>query len=402
MLSQLKLPPIPRIADLSNRALWLSFAARFTDEVLSGLPDVLMPTIRTQLGLSYVQISLLHLALNYVAAVIEPIADLLIDIWQRRWLLAWGAAGVGIAVALMGLAPTFLILLAGFAIYGLASGPLAHTADVVLVESHPQAPDRIFARATMLDTLGALLAPLLVTATVWAGASWRWLMITVGASSLLYAGLLLKTRFPSPANGHGTRTQTLGASARQNLQLVLRNRQTWSWLAFIFVYTLLEAPLVFQTVWLNEVAGMSQSLIGLYRALELIVHLVSLFYLDRWLARSHYRKVLQMANLGLLFVYPLWLLWPGVWARFLWAIPLNFLFAVYWPISRSQSLTSVPGHGGTMTAIQSLLGLVPVSLLFGLLAQAVTLTTASLWVSVGALLLMLLIVARLPGPARRS
>lgn len=402
MLSQLKPPPIPRRAELSNRALWLSLAARFTDEVLSGLPDVLMPTIRSQLGLSYVQISLLHLALDYVAAVVEPIADLLIDIWQRRWLLAWGAAGVGLAVTLMGLAPTFFILLAGFAVYGLAAGPLAHTADVVLVESHPQAPDRIFARATMLDTVGALLAPLLVTITVWSGASWRWLMAAVGTSSLLYAGLLLKTRFPPPANEHDSRTRTLASSVRQNLQLVLRNRQTWSWLAFIFAHTLLEAPLVFQTVWLNEVSDMSQWLIGLYRALELIVHLVSLFCLDRWLARSHYRTILQTANLGLLIVYPLWLLWPGIWPRFLWAIPLNFLFAVYWPISRSQSLTSIPGHGGTMTAIQSLLGLVPVSLLFGLLAQAVTLTAASLWVSVGALLLMVLVVGRLePNAARR-
>jgi MFS transporter, FSR family, fosmidomycin resistance protein len=143
MFTRFNLKSIPRAKGVSNRLVGVSLSARFFDEVLSGLPNVLMPTIRAQLGLSYAQVSLLLLALNYVAVVIEPIAGLLIDIWQRRWLMVWGAVGIGIATAVMGLAPTFFLLLLGFAIYGLASGPLAHTADVVLVEAYPEQPGRI-------------------------------------------------------------------------------------------------------------------------------------------------------------------------------------------------------------------------------------------------------------------
>lgn len=48
-----------------------------------------------------------------------------------------------------------------------------------------------------------------------------------------------------------------------------------------------------------------------------------------------------------------------------------------------------------MTAVQSLLGLVPLSLLFGLLAELLDLSTAMLWVYVGATLMMVLLAWRM-------
>jgi hypothetical protein len=130
MPSLFRIESLPRAKGVSNRVVIMGLGGRFMDELLSGLPTVLMPTIRAQFGLSYTQISLLGLTLNYVAAIIEPIGGLLIDLWKRPWLMAWGAAGIGLATAVIGLAPTLGFLLLGFAIYGLASGPLAHTADV--------------------------------------------------------------------------------------------------------------------------------------------------------------------------------------------------------------------------------------------------------------------------------
>lgn len=388
--------PIPRAAELSESARLLAFGGRFADEILGGLPDVLMPTIRAQLGLSYAQISLLGVALDYVALVVEPAGGLLIDLWQRRWLMAWGAAAIGLAVALMGIAPTFLILLAGFALYGAGSGPLAHTADVVLVEGHPEAPDRIFARATAVDTVGALLAPLLVTLAFWLGLSWRWLMVGLGLSSLFYAALIWRTRFPPPANGAGREGRSAWQDLGKNVRAVLKNGDALSWMVFLLIFDVLEAPLLFKTVWLREQVGMSQALIGVYRTLELVISLGTLLYLDRWLARSNPRRILQTASAGLLILYPLWLLVPSVWTRFVLAAPLNVLMTVYWPIGRAQSLASAPGRGGTVSALVSLAQVVPLALLFGLLAEAITLTAAMLWVSVGALLLLLVMAARLP------
>ena len=397
MPGKLKTAPIPRRADVSARAIALAFAARFTDELLGGVPNVLMPTLRTHFGLSYAQIGVLQLALAYVAVVVEPVADLLIDVWRRRWLMAGGAAFIGIAIMVMGVAPTFLLLLLGFALYGVGSGPLAHTADVVLVEAHPAAPGRIFTRATAIDTVGALLAPLLVSLTFWLNLPWRWLLLTLGTWGLIYALLLARTRFPQPGGTEEDRLNlNLTAQLRSNVRAVLASREARLWMLYLVLFSVLEAPLAFKTVWLNETAGMSQALVGIYQAVEMAASLGSLLYLDRWLQRSDHKQILRAVTVGLLLLYPLWLLLPGILARFLLGIPLSFLLSVYWPIARGQSLAAVPGRAGAVNALLSLWALVPLSPLFGLLAEVTGLTAAMLLVSVGALLLLGGLTQQLP------
>ncbi len=398
----LKPLPLARRSDVSRRAAILSFGARFADELLSGLPDVLMPTIRSQLGLSLTQVSLLGLTLNYVAAGVELINGLLIDIWQRRWLMAWGAAGIALAIITIGLAPTFIVLLLGYAIYGLASGPLAHTADVVLIEAYPDAPDRIYARATLVDTLGALLAPLLVSIAILAGVEWRMLLLLVGAAGLAYAALIVRTSFPAPGRAEGQQQFGFWGDVRQNVRAVLVSPRALSWLLFLFLFDVFETSAIFQTIWLYEDAGMSQALIGVYKAIEFGVGVVSLLVLDRWLERAGFRRVLLIACAGLLLLAPAWLLAPGIWSRFVIGVPLNFLAAVVWPIGRGQSLASVPGRAGAITAVSSLFGAIPLPLLFGLLAEAITLTAAMLWVSVGALLLLTILVLVAPLAAEQN
>jgi FSR family fosmidomycin resistance protein-like MFS transporter len=371
-------------------------------ELLSGLPVVLMPTLRTYFGLSYGQVGLLGLAMSYVAAIVEPIAGLLIDIWKRRWLMAFGAAGIGLATVVMGIAPTFAILLLGFARYGVASGPLAHTADVVLVEAYPKAPDRIFTRATVLDTIGALLSSLLVSLTIILRLEWRWLMVSLGISSLVYAAIIITTRFPARQNESQQTHRGSGHVVWANLHSVLSSKRALSWLLFMFVFAVAEAPFTFLTIWLREEAGLSQALIGLYMAVEMTVSVISLVYLDRWLARSNFRRILLFAGLGVFILFPFWLFAPGIILRFALSVPIVFLFTVFWPIGRAQSLRSVPGLGGTVTAFQSLLALVPLPLLFGLLAESTSLTSAMFWVTMASVLVLILVSylmpTRMPGP----
>ncbi len=394
LLNRFKPQPIPRAAGVTYRATVVTLAARFMDELLSGLPDVLMPTIRATLGLSYAQVALLPLALNYVGAVIEPIAGLLMDVWQRKWLMAFGAAVVGVAVMVMGIAPTFAIMLLGFALYGVGSGPLAHSADVTLVETHPQAPDRIYARSTLIDTVGALLAPLLVTVTVLLGMGWRGLLVAAGASSVVYALIIWRTRFAAQ-KGELAEGESVWRAFGRNIRDVLGNRRALLWLAFLFVFQIFETPFVFKTIWLNEQVGMSQALIGVYVALEMGVGIVSLLFLDRWLQRTHHLRILAVACSGLLLLYPLWLGLPGIWSRFLLVLPLIFLQAVIWPISKAQSLASAPGKGGTVSAAQSLFGFVPFSVIFAFGAEQFDLTSTMLWTLVIALVLLLVLIALL-------
>ena len=358
----------------------LGFSARFYDELMSGLPDVLMPTIQAQLGLSLTQVGLLRQVLDYVAAGVEPLNGLLIDVWRRKWLMGFGAAGLGLAIMTIGAAPTFFWLIVGYVLFGLASGPLAHTGDVVVVESYPTAPERAFARSTLIDTAGALLAPLLVTLFVWQGWSWRWLMIGVGVLGMVYAGLILKTGLPRSKQSETEEKQGVLGAIRQNISDVLHDSRAMRWLFLLFLFDLLELPAILKTIWLAQQVGMSQTLIGLYVVGEMGVGIISLVALDFFRQRLSVQRVLKIVLLGVAFLYPLWLLTPGIWTRFVLMVPLTFFFTWFWPVLKAGSLASLPGRAGAVTAIQSVMGLLPLPLLFGLLADRVNLTSAMLGV----------------------
>ncbi|MDX1663822.1 MAG: MFS transporter [Candidatus Promineifilaceae bacterium] len=387
------LPPLARRPELAPRAFVLALGGRFTDELLSGLFDVLMPTFRLLFGLSYVEVSLLTQSLSYVALVAEPINGLLIDLVRRRRLLAWGAAMLALSMLLMGLASGFAILLLGFVVYGLGSGPLAHTADVVLVEAHPTESERIVARSALFDTVGAFLAPLVVAATFWLGLSWRLPLIAAALYAVVYTLLLLRARFPPPPDSaDGAGVAGAWGDLRRNVRAVIANRQMWQWLLFLLAFALFEAPFALKTVWLAEQVGMSQALVALYRALEMAITFLGFLWVDHMLRRVAGRRLLWLALVGLLVVVPAWLLLPGIVARFLLAWPLNFLLAAIWPISLGQLLSSVPGRAGTVTALGSLFGVLPLSLLFGWLAEATSLTAATFLVHIAGLLLMALVL----------
>jgi MFS family permease len=399
LFSFLRPSPIPRAPDASGRAVWLAMFGRFTDELLGGIPTVLMPTISARLGVGYAAIGLLHLVLTSVAALVEPVNGLLIDVWSRHRLMAWGALGTGLSLVVIGVAPDFVWLAAGFGIYGLASGPLAHTADVVLVDAHPESASRIVARSTLLDTVGALMGPLFVTVGLWAGVDWRWIVAGVGLWGPVYAVLILGTRFPAPAAREDRR---LFAEFGANLRAVLANRESMAWLLFLFAHELTEAPLPLRTVWLADEVGMSQSLVGVYVAFELAAMFVGVALLDRWLTRSSARGVLRIALGSLLLLYPLWFALPGAGAKFLIGGPLNLLGGVIWPVGRGESLASAPGRAGTLTAVSSLTGLVPATLAVGLLAEAIGPTLAMSSTHVLGVGLMLAIILGMPrgGEAR--
>lgn len=386
--------PITRDPEVSPRPANLAYFGRFADELLFGAVDVLKPTFVATFGLSYGQVGLLHLALEWVAGAVEPVSALLIDVWERRWLLAWGAAGIGLAVVLAGLAPAFIILLAAFAVYGAASGPLAHTADVVLVEAHPDAPTRAFVRATALDTTGALLGPACVALWVWAGLDWRWLLILLGSAASVYALLLGTTRFPRPRARRSDTPAHRQAIPREfaiNLRAVAEDRAARTWLLFLFVHSVAEAPTVLKAVWLAE-HGMGQALVGMYVTTESVASLLGVLYLGRRLRRTAARHVMLLAAPALIVLFPAWYFAPGIWPRFVIGAPLGFCFAVFWPIARSEVLTTASGRPGAVTAISAVMALAPLTMGVALLAEAVGLTPALLgtqWVGTVALFVII-------------
>ncbi len=393
----LRLGSIPRRTDVDDRAVTVAITARFVDELLSGLPVVLMPSLRARRRLTLTEVGLAYQLLDVTAAVAEPINGVLIDLAPRRWLLVWGAVACGVATVLLGVAPSVVLVAAGFALYGLGSGPLAHTGDVVLIESHPGAVDRILTRSTVVDTVGALLAPAAVAVAAWGGLDWMWLLIGAGGGALAYAAIAAGTAFPGPPRD----SEGLGALAvlRRNLGHITGGREARLWIGLLLLEGVVDVPVLFQPVWLREEVGMSQAMVGAHVLVELVASLAGLLLLDRLLVRHDGGTVLRGALLLTALLYPSWLLVPGVTTRFVLAVPLTVAKAPIWPILRGRALASVPGGSGSVAAVTALLGLVPLSLGFGWLAARVGLTGALL---AGHLVPIGLMLALLRGPGRAA
>lgn len=368
----LRLPALARRADVTDRAAVLTLLGRFADELFSGLLIVLMPTLRVRFGLSVQQVGWCFQVLTSVAAVVEPISGAAIDLVRRRPLLVWGAAGWGAALLLAGGAQRYGWLLAAFALVGVASGPLAHTCDVVLIEAHPHAVERIASRSTWLDTIGAMSAPVAVSIAAWAGADGRILLVAAGLGAVGYGLLLAGTAMPRPApRAAGV---TVFAGAVGNVREVLLDATARRWLGALVLFELLDPLEMFEPVWLSSVAGASQAIIGVHLTLGLIASLVGVVWLDRWLANHEAGPVLVAACVGSLVVYPAWFLVPGIAAKLVLVIPRELAMAPLWPILRSRALAAMPGKAGTAAALTALLGLIPVNAAIGWLAGRAGLT----------------------------
>ena len=397
---------IPRRDGVDDRAVVVSLFGRFVDELASGLPLVLMPTLQARLGLSVAQVGWLLQALHAVAAVVEPVAAVAIDVMDRRPLLVWGALGWAVSLLLVAGAPTYGWLVLAFVAAGAASGPLAHTTDVLLVEMHPGAEERIGTRQTLLDTAGALLAPAAVAVVGWLGGDPRVPLVVTGISIVGYAILLAATPMPGPAAASASSVAVDGSAddaagriatwslgrIRRNVVDVLRVREARLWIAALFAEMVADTPALFEPVWLAGDVGASQTLVAVHAGVELAASLVGLALLDRWLRHHSARSALTAACVANLLIYPVWLAVPGVVAKIVLVVPLAVTVAPIWPLVRARALAAVPGRGGVVMALTSVFGVLPLAGLFGWVSAQVGLTPTMLAVTMAGTLAIVLIV----------
>jgi MFS family permease len=357
-------------ADVPERAISLAFTARFVDEILSSAWDVLTPTFRRVFGLSLVQIGLLDQVLTWVALVVEPIAGTLIDLRSRRLLMGFGAAAVGTSLLVMAGAPSFAVLLVGFALYGVGSGPLAHTADVVVVETFADNAERAYSRATFIDTCGALAGPALIAAAGFAGVSWRVVLAMLGLGALAYAYGIRRTSFPAPPRVHNGDRHPV-RDMLDNVVTVVRHAEARRALLVLFWFDVFETAFLLEYVWLNEGVGLSEPAVALYAAAAQVVDLVALIVLDRWLTRWDACRILRISAVALIVLPAAWVAAPGVGGRILVGIPLSFAYAMVWPLAKSRSLTVIPELAGATQAITALFAVVPLAVAQAAFSEAV-------------------------------
>src|SRR5665647_1056332 len=169
-------------------------AAHFVSHYYILLLAPLLPFVRAEYGVSYVEIGVALAAFNVVSTVLQTPVGFLVDWLGARILLIAGLAIGASAFTVAGLVDSFWVMVAMFALAGVGN-TVYHPADYALL-SHHVPPDRIgqaFSVHTFAGMLGSAVAPasLLVMQSVW---GWRGAFIGAGMLGFAVAAILLAVR----------------------------------------------------------------------------------------------------------------------------------------------------------------------------------------------------------------
>src|SRR5512143_2551569 len=183
------------------------YGVELLDEVIYGLFGAVLPTIKTELALTYTQVGLLFTLPGLISVLGEPLIGLLGDTRHRRALVVGGISATAIGLALIAGAQQYLPLLLAQGIMYVASGAYVNLSQATLIDRDPQRAQHTMARWVLLGAVGVTISPLLITAILSAQGSWRAVFLGTAIVAGLFAGLLFKQRF----DGHDGAAAEVGS-----------------------------------------------------------------------------------------------------------------------------------------------------------------------------------------------
>jgi len=356
--------------------------------------SALLPSIMSELSLSYTRAGLLASAFFYAYVIMQIPSGLLGDRYGRRRILLQGLLGGALSAGLTGLAGSFAALFTARALTGAFQGSLFSNDRAIIATVTP--PDRIglgqgvsFAGPGLGLTAGLVIGGLLVEVL-----PWRSVMMLFGLGPIA-AALLIARFVPSPAPS--TAQEPLG----RRLGGLFANGPLWllalaSLCAIANQFILATwAPLFFQEAGITDVgrAGIYAALQGIAASLGMIV---GGFTHDRLARRGFESKTVIVAGLAALALSMLamaaviaqrsvpalailvflaaffcWSIWGAVYtllgrmvraedlgAAFGWSNSISFLGAIVGPIATgwARDLTGSFSAGCLLAAVLAAAG----------------------------------------------
>ncbi|MGE5137636.1 MAG: MFS transporter [Gemmatimonadota bacterium] len=399
---------------LAGRSFLLAaLAAELADELVDGTQGAAVPLIRHSLGLSYEQVGLLFSVPLILGGLLELPLGILAGrgSTRRRAVLAGGLVFIA-SLAGAAAAGSFGWLLAAFVVFFPASGAFVSLTQAELMDADPARRAQHMARWTLAGSLGAVAGPLLLSAVIAAGGSWRTAYLALAAVAAI-AWLALARTTPHPANaaargailtgatsaeggavrpgrsepkgraavwtdergdeGAGARREDGGlqrpggeggpektASRGQKRARVreaagvLRASGGLRWLLLLQVADLLLDVLTgFLALYLVDVAHASPAQAALAVAVRLGAGLAGDVLTVHLLERTRDLPVLRAAAAAAAVLYPAFLLVPGLGAKLAVLAALSVATASWYPVMQARWYRSLPEHSDVAVSLES-------------------------------------------------
>ncbi|HVV63679.1 MAG TPA: MFS transporter [Pseudolabrys sp.] len=203
------------------RVIGLVSAAHFVSHIYILVLPPLFAFVRADYGVSYTELGIALAAYNVVSAAFQTPAGFLVDWLGARILLIGGLVLGAVAFAIAGLVDSFWVLVAMFAVVGLANTTF-HPADYALLSHHVSASriSRAFSVHTFAGMLGSAVAPgsLLLMQNQW---GWRGAFIGTAVLGVVVAAILALQREDQPAHTPETKPRAAEAGTPAGWRLLM-------------------------------------------------------------------------------------------------------------------------------------------------------------------------------------
>lgn len=350
-------------------ALLAALAVEYVDELVDGTKSAAMPLIRHDLGLSYAQVGLLAAVPLFAGSLLELPFGVISGTGARRRRFILGGGLVFVAAVLgAGLATSFAGLLAALVIFFPASGVFVSLTQSALMDAAPERQAQHMARWTLAGSLGAVAGPLLVSAVLAIGGTWRVAFICVAACSVLAWLAVGATSRNGQARGAPSGNDTTGDDAADDepdwpgwraAAQVAWESGALRWLVLVEVADLLlDVFTVFLALYLIAATHASPAVSALGVAVRLGAGLAGDVILIHLLERRDSRWVLRASVWLVMFLLPAFLLVPGLGLKLAVLAALTIATAPWYPVLKAELFGSLPGRSGLAVSLASASGLV--------------------------------------------
>ena len=320
---------------------------------------------------------------------------------RRRLVILGGGIVFVFTLLAVASARSFAVLLAAFVAFYPASGAFVSLTQAEIMDAGPDRQAQLMARWDLAGAAGAVAGPLLLTAVLASGGSWRaGYLVLAGISALIWLGALLRGR-PQPdsrAAAAEEAEQRPWTARFGEIGAALRDWGTLRWLLLIEVADLLVDVFTgFLALYLVDVAHLTPAVAALAIAIRLGAALAGDAALIVILERVSDLTVLRVSAAAAALLYPAFLLVPGVVPKLAVLAVLSAATAPWYPVLQARLYGSLPGRSSVAVTLSSAAGLAgglgPLAV--GLVAQSFGLS----WALAG-LVLVPMAVLLVPGRGR--